>query len=234
MRTMALTLAVTFLAATAAMAQDCGPAACCEQPQACVPAQDCGPACCEPTCVQKYCQVVCTTKKIQKTIWCVQAEDFCPSMPRGLCNPCGLGCGLGCGQGCGQACGAQCGVCEPGCQVGCGNGGGLLGGGLGMNGCGSCGPVCRPECPPSCGQVRTKKKLLRRVIVCEVPAYKCVVVCCDPGCGPAAACGGCGDAGPVEEEDAAPEEAPAPAEATTDAAPLPPIVGTSYLKALTP
>jgi len=228
MRTMALTLAVTFLAATAVMAADCCPPAACEQPQACCPAQDCGPAACEPACVQKYCQVVCTTKKIKKVIWCVQCEDFCPPMPGGPCNPCCNGC---CGPACcGEECGAECGACEPCC---CANGVGGLLGGLGMNACNPCAP-CKPELPPSCGQVRTKKKLLRKVIECEVPAYKCVVVCCDPGCGPAA-CGGCGaDAAPVEEEDAAPEEAPAPAEATTDAAPLPPIVGTSYLKALTP
>jgi hypothetical protein len=231
MRTMALTLAVTFLAATAVMAADCCPPAACEQPQACCPAQDCcGPAC-HQACVQKYCQVVCTTKKIKKTIWAVKCEDFCPQMPRGLCNPCGMGCGLignmAYNLACGQGCGTECGACEPGCceasccDTGC---------------CDPCASLrCRPECPPGCGNVRTKKKLLRKVIECEVPAYKCVVVCCgqaccDPGCCDA----GCGAAGPVEEEDAAPAEAPAPTEATTGVAPLPPIVGTSYLKALTP
>ena len=86
-------------------------------------------------------------------------------------------------------------------------------------------------------KIHTKKKLLRKIIECEVPAYKCVVMSyasdCGNGCGEAACGADCG-AGEVEQEDAAPAEAPAPAEATTDAAPLPPIVGTSYLQALTP
>lgn len=232
MRTMALTLAVSFLAATAAMAADCCAPAACDEPEACCAAQDC----CEPAChVQKMCKVVCTTKTIKKTIWSVQCEDFCPSLPGrgplggllGNCNGCGNG---GCGPD--ACCEVECGDgCEPtGCEASCC---GPLG--LGSLGCGQhCGPFAglrnREDCPPSCGMVRTKKKLLRKVIECEVPAYKCVVVCCAPACED-----GCGDeCGTVEEEAPAPQEAPAPEEATTDAAPMPPVVGTSYLKALTP
>ena len=70
-----------------------------------------------------------------------------------------------------------------------------------------------------------------------VPAYKTVVMNCETACGDGCgddACGADCGAGTVEQEDAAPAEAPAPTEATTDAAPLPPIVGTSYLESLTP
>ena len=72
MRTMALTLAVTFLTATAVMAADCyAPAGC--EPQACS-AQDCGGMDCGGSACggsnscpsQKMCQVVCTTKTIKK------------------------------------------------------------------------------------------------------------------------------------------------------------------------
>ena len=80
----------------------------------------------------------------------------------------------------------------------------------------------RKYVPPKCGKVRTRKKLVKKEIVCEVPVYKCVVVCSDPGCCEAAS--GC-----LDEEASKAAPAPAPAEETTDAAPLPPLLGTLYL-----
>ena len=155
----------------------------------------CEPACCDPACCEqshgccdgcgsnKVCKVVCEMKQIKKTVWAVECEEFCAPLP-----------------GCGRACKLCC-----------------NGGECGDAGCGSCcedpcASLKRPMVAPKCGNVRCRKRLVKKEIVCDVPVYKCIVVCCDP------ACGGC-----VEDE-VIPEEAPdAPAQATENA-PLPPAI----------
>jgi hypothetical protein len=157
-------------------------------------ADRCGtPACCNrthercPRCgVPKTCKVVCEMQKVTKTVWTVECEEFCAALPR---------CAAACQpcSGCGKASCASCESC-----------------------CDPCASLCRPMVPPQCGKVRCRKKLVKKEITCEVPVYKCVVVCCCPGCSQAA----CGP-------DA---KTTAPDETTTRAAPLPPVLGASYLK----
>jgi len=154
--------------------------------------------CCDQTCdkcgCKKVCKVVCEMQKVKRTVWVVECEDFCAPLPN--CDSCCDRCKSGCCKG-GDACGGKC--CNDPCRS----------------------LVDRKRVPPKCGKVRTKKTLVKKEIVCEVPVYKCVVVCCDPGCRKAAS--GC-----VEE--AAPTAAPteAPAEQVTDVAPMPPLLGTLY------
>ncbi|MBN2473939.1 MAG: hypothetical protein JXB62_04995 [Pirellulales bacterium] len=181
-------------------------------------AGDCtAPGCCEEAChacgAKKVCKVVCEMKKVTKYVWVVECEDFCAPLPN-----CDLGkrCCHGCGTGC----------CETEATC-CGD----------ADGCGSC---CKPDpcealrnrryVPPKCGKVRTKKKLVKKEVTCEIPVYKCVVVCCDPGCCESGCCEAAGGGGGEVQEEEAP--APAPTAQTTDAAPLPPVLGTSYLQPL--
>jgi len=151
------------------------------------------PACCSQTheccarCgVPKTCKVVCEMQKVKKTVWVVECEEFCAALPRcgPACKPCG---------GCGKA------SCESCAGQSCSD---------------PCASLRRPMVPPRCGKVRCIKKLVKKEITCEVPVYKCVVVCCSPGCCEAA----CGDGA----------AAPAPAETVTLVAPLPPVAGASY------
>jgi len=194
MRTLVLTLAISWMAADMATASNCCAPPACKAVQCC---SDCG--------VKKVCQVICETKTVKKTVWRVECEDFCVPLPgRDRCKS-------GCQDGCGEtACG----------ETACGE-----------TGCGGCGddPCAslqnRKYVTPRCGKVRTKKKLVKETITCEVPSYKCVVTACD-------ACGACGEAQEVITEEALPEapgpsEAPAPPTAI-HAAPLPPILGVSY------
>ncbi len=91
--------------------------------------------------------------------------------------------------------------------------------------CGACDPCAaerakaQAQCPPKCTRVRCRKVLRKKEVECEAPVYKCVaaaqacsagVGCCDVGT-PAA------DASTMRRE-------------RINAAPLPPIVGTSYLR----
>lgn len=93
---------------------------------------------------------------------------------------------------------------------------------------GCCGDTCasrgKPMVRPKCGKVRVRKKLVKKTIICEVPVYKCIVVCCNSGCN---AC--------CYEPDRA-KTAPATASVSTKkkipAAPLPPRVGILQLPAL--
>ena len=152
------------------------------------PAACCNQAreCCPRCGVPKTCKVVCEMQKVKKTVWVVECEEFCAALPRcaPVCKPCG-----GCGKASCQSCAEQ--SCSDPCES-----------------------LRRPTVPPKCGKVRSRKKLVKKEITCEVPVYKCVVVCCSPGC-----CGaGCRNAA----------EAPAPAETTTLAVPLPPLIGTAY------
>ena len=76
----------------------------------------------------------------------------------------------------------------------------------GCDGC--CG---RPPAPPRCGPVRTRKKLMMKEYVCEVPVYKCVVKYLCHDC-----CNGCGEG----DEEAGLPDAPIPAETATAPAPV--------------
>ena len=206
MRNLVFATAIATLWATAALAGDA-----CSAPAACDLSAGCDPGCCDPGLCdrcgcQKKCQVVCEMKKVKKTVWVVECEDFCAPLPR-------------CGRG-GDPC------CDPGCgadPAACANGA------CGQCAACSCDPCtsleCRDYVPPKCGKVRTKKNLVKKEIECEIPVYKCVVVCsgcndpgfCDPGACAPAACG-------------APTGEAAPAPATTRSAPMPPVIGTSYVK----
>lgn len=168
-------------------------------------AADC---CAPPTCAavqscndcgaQKACQVICETKKVTKVVWRIECEDFCVPMP-----------------GCRDKCCAS-----NGCQEGCGE----------ASCCNdSCDPCAslqdREYVTPRCGKVRTKKKLVKDTITCEVPSFKCVVTACD-------ACGACGEEQEVTTQETLPD-APAPSEAPAPptaihAAPMPPVLGVSY------
>ena len=133
-------------------------------------------------------------KKVKKTSWVVKCEEFCPSLP-------------GCGHGCKSSCG---GSCDTGCDSDC---------------CGDpCASLKKPMVPPKCGKVRCRKKLVKKTITCEIPSYKCIVVCCNAGCN---AC--CDES---DWEKAAPAKAPASTKRITPAAPLPPGVGELQLQAL--
>jgi hypothetical protein len=98
---------------------------------------------------------------------------------------------------------------------------------------------CGEKCPnplirtPQCGNARVKKTLVKKEYECERPKYKCVVQYLCPEC---AACGGntvpapadgTKSASPTPAPTPAPPEAPQPK--TTYAAPLNPVVGTSYV-----
>jgi len=112
--------------------------------------------CCNRCGVQKRCKVICEMKEVKKTCWVVECEEFCVPLP-------------GCGPFCKSAC---CDGCDSGCDIGCGDG------------CPSdpCASLRRPIVPPKCGKVRCRKKLVKKEITCEVPVYKCVVVCCKGCC----------------------------------------------------
>lgn len=45
---------------------------------------------CRPAC-QKCCKIVCEMKKVKKTVWAVECEEFCVPRPslRGCCVTCG-------------------------------------------------------------------------------------------------------------------------------------------------
>lgn len=91
----------------------------------------------------------------------------------------------------------------------------------------SCNPCAELESrkyvTPTCGKVRERKILEKKEVICKVPVYKCVVTY---------GCGNCGSKGSGEKVDPqAPTPAPAPpASKTTQFAPLPPVVGTSFVK----
>ena len=76
--------------------------------------------------------------------------------------------------------------------------------------------------PPRCGPVRTRKKLVKKEITCEVPVYRCVIGCSNNGCGEVGA--GCMEPEPLEED----AVAPSPVDKATDVAPLPSLLGAPY------
>jgi len=213
MRTIVLSMAASLMLANLALAADCcDPPTCAAERACCGVKHTCG------TCgVPKTCKVVCEMKKVKKTVWRVECEEFCASLPG-----CERSCR--CRKGCGDAGCGETGCCETGC------GEDACGGGCCEDPCADL--LSRKRVPPKCGKVRTRKKLVKREIICEVPTYKCVVA----GCG---TCGGCGEASEAAPAEAAPEEeplppAPAPTDATQNVPPLPPVFGISYERIIKP
>lgn len=157
MRILVLTATFSLLLTAGVLAADCGtPPGCCE------PQVDCCGGCGGST----VCQIVCEMKKVKKTVWTYECDEFCTMLPG--CGPLGILCG----QGCGNKCESDCGSC--GLDACCG-----------QSSCDPCAALRRPVHPPKCGKVRTRKTLVKKTIECEVPVYKTIVVCAD-GCG---ACG---------------------------------------------
>ena len=180
MRTILLAVGTCFLIAGAAVAADCSDPACCDQAKS----QDCCNKCGSST----VCKTVCEMKKVKKTVWVVECEEFCAPLPN-----CGRDCNRCCGGGkgdCGEASCDKGSCCEDPCDS-----------------------LKRPMTPPKCGPVRCRKKLVKKEITCEVPVYKCVPVCGKGCCGPAAACGGdeaVPEATPAEAPKQAMDSAPLP------------------------
>ena len=154
MRTIALSaIVVGLFAVSQALAGDCQITGTCFSP-AKNPGCHCGG--------QKVRKIVCEMKKVTKTVWAVECEEFCsllPGRPTGRC----------CSK---TACRDRqnCGGCDS------------------YGNSGSCGKdPCKSVrsagmVPPKCGSVRCKKKLVKKQIDCEVPVYKCVVVPCSSCC----------------------------------------------------
>jgi len=188
MRTTVLSMVIGLVISQAAIAANCCAPSCCEPnccEQSCCQPACCDPGCCRPACGPKGCKLVCEMKKVKKECWVVECEDFCTTLPN--CH--------GCKSCCGACGGCQAGCCNDGCSCGYD----------------PCADMRKCLVPPKCGIVRSRKKLVKKTIECEVPVYKCVPVCCGCGC-----CDACG-AGEVEV--AGEVEAP---EAPLPAAPLPP------------
>jgi len=158
MKTMVLSLATVFLAANVTLAAHCGPRAC---------------GCSVNVCCGKTTQVVCEMKKVKKTVWAVECEEFSTLLP-----------GCHCLTGCNKCC----------------------------------------VTPPRCDKVRTRKKLVKKTITCEVPVYKCVVV----------PCGEVEEAAPEAVAPEAPAPAPTPAKEASTTAPMPPILKTTFLRPIIP
>jgi len=224
MRTIVLSMAAGLLIANMAAADCCSPPACTAARTCCGTkhfCRDCG--------AERACQVVCETRKVKKTVWRIECEDYCvplPSCSFGFGNHCNRGCcDIDCAESCGGCCESQRCCGDRGCEDPCAD---LL---------------SRKMVPPKCGKVRTRKKLIKDEITCEVPTYKCVVAACN-------ACGGCSESidvevegvqseeelpeapapseAPLPPEAHAPAETPTPARAAADLAPLPPILEISY------
>ena len=175
MKRMMLSTAFCLLLAGGAVAAER-----CSEPACCDPA----PACCARCGQATVCKIVCEMKKVKKTVWTAECEEFCPLLPG--CGPLGvLGCCLNKSSDCGCDEGASCGP-EEGC--GCG--------------CDPCASLQRPMHPPKCGKVRTRKTLVKKEITCEVPVYKTVVVCAG-GCGECGAAAAAPEAAPVPAKQAA-------------------------------
>ena len=166
---LSFTAAALLLANVAEAAGGCGTPACRTQSHSC------------RSCSTKTCKVVCEMVKVKKTVWVVECEEFCPTLPG--CRP--KVCRTGCGQGCRE--GMSCGTC------------------CGKDPCAAL--QNRTIVPPKCSQTRSRKKLVKKEVTCEVPVYKCVVADCCTECGT-------GEAAPVA----------APAGKATAVAPLPPLM----------
>ena len=135
------------------------------------------------SCGATTCQVVCEMVKVKKTVWVVECEEFCPLLPGCRPKPCRTGCEQGCGAD--LACGTGCGK-DP-CAA--------------LNN--------RIIVPPKSGKARTRKKLVKKEVTCEVPVYRTVV---------ADYCSACGMSEPT------PVAAPAAPHKATEAAPSLPLI----------
>ena len=112
-------------------------------------------------CRRTVCKVVCGTKTVTKSCWCVECEEFCAPLPGwGPLSYLYAACFNPCGDSCCDRCDESC--RDPGC-----------------------GTKCCERClvPPKCGPVRSKKKLVKKEYECEVPVYRCVVKYLCSGCG---------------------------------------------------
>ncbi|MEN6408022.1 MAG: hypothetical protein ABFC77_16330 [Thermoguttaceae bacterium] len=159
MRMLLLSAALAGLLGSSVLAADAGrtPAACAE----CASVETHGSSHCCAHCghagpCEKYCQIVCETKDVKKTVWVVQCEEFCTTLPRlAHRDDCD-------GQDC-QSCKAE---------------------GCGKDRCDPCAVEnAKKFVAPKCGKVREKKTLQKKEVVCKVPSYKCVVTYCCPQCG---------------------------------------------------
>jgi hypothetical protein len=135
------------------------------------------------SCNARTCKVVCEMVKVKKTVWVVECEEFCPMFPG--CRP--KTCHADCGEGCSED--LACGTCR------------------GKDPCAAV--QNRTIVPPKCGKTRYRKKLVKKVVTCEVPVYRCVVADCCSTCG-------MGEAAPVA--------APAASRKVPAVVPLPPLV----------
>lgn len=60
-------------------------------------AVEAGEPCCPAACRGKTCKVVIEMKTVTKTVWVVECEEFCPSLPQCDCRgDCGKTCGAAC------------------------------------------------------------------------------------------------------------------------------------------
>jgi hypothetical protein len=180
MRKTVLSLAVGFLLAGVASAQQPAPAAC-EQVSGGGSPSCCG-HCGRKGCCDKYCTVVCEMKEVKKVVWEVKCEEFCAPLPGCIF---GGGCGCGCEKGC--KCDGKTACCDS-CR----------------NNCDPCAAEkSRNYVAPNCGPVRTRQILVKKEVTCKVPSYKCVVqhLC--------STCAGSVEQQPVPSTAPAPATAPA-------------------------
>ncbi len=170
---------------------------CCAVPEACGLVAD-GVAC-PVNCGRADCRVIVEMKKVKKTVWVVECEEHCPSLPGSrLLGGCRDSCGAGHACARPAACGAPCGGCDP---------------------CAAVRARAHAQCPPKCTRARCRKVLKKKEIECEVPVYKCI-----PAAQACAARVRCCNVGSADTGAAVTRHE------RIDAAPLPPVVGTSYLQ----
>ena len=141
MRTLVITMTIILMAAAFAAGggdSGCGVASG-KAPPSCV--SGCHHGYCALCGHRQACQVVVATKKVTRTVWTVECEEFCAPLPHLSFH------------------------------------GSRLHTMPVKHGCDPCASVAGPVVPPRCGKFRTRKKLVRKEIECEVPVYRCVVVC---------------------------------------------------------
>lgn len=103
---------------------------------------------------QKQTYVVCEMKKVKKTVFDCETEDVCGLLPQSMLPDTLFGFSLW---------GSK--------KVGCGE-----------DGCGDCAAGCCTKSPKA-GHCRSRKVLVKKTIVVEVPVYKCVVEYSCDSCG---------------------------------------------------
>lgn len=175
----------------------------CGENSGCGSANQCARCGCQSSCQKCTCQLICGMEKVKKYCWEVKCEEFCPLLPGRPCQDCNSS-----------------GNTEP-CQE-CKN----------VKGGEKC--PCLHIVQPRTANARVKKTLVKKEYECERPKYKTVVQYLCPEC---AACGS--TAAPVtpaptstekpSNPTPAPEPPTAPPAKSTFIAPLPPVVGTSYV-----